>query len=260
MNTNAEKEILDQAASELVVDQESKQSDESKLSSDTTKNTTSDSDESTWWVDSSGEQTSEPAPLDNSLFEDKVEKKSQVSEEDKTLDRERVRQATIDRWIQNTVWEDWSLDIDKMKELPEWVQKEINLQFSKPAQEAQKYLTREDVYRLRQEDKDNEEFEALKQEIVVNWKLSQSLQKELSEEYQELRATGMWKFPSLKKAAKIAWLYSREAIEKAKQIWFQRWVQKFPTWSVSSPREVPLENKDIKEMSNEEVISMMQAA
>jgi hypothetical protein len=55
-----------------------------------------------------------------------------------------------------------------MKELPEWVQKEINLQFSKPAQEAQKYLTREDVYRLRQEDKDNEEFEALKQEIVVN--------------------------------------------------------------------------------------------
>jgi hypothetical protein len=47
MNTNAEKEILDQAASELAVDQESKQSDESKLSSDTTKNTTSDSDEST---------------------------------------------------------------------------------------------------------------------------------------------------------------------------------------------------------------------
>ena len=245
-------EVLDEALSEL----EGQAQWEPTLAND---EPTSQPDTTLeWWAEVKGEPTPEAAPLDDSLFDDQEPAKQtpQVTEEQKTLDRERVKQATIDNAIKKSIADDWSINEEKFATLPEWVQKEINLQFSEPEPAPQtdaKAAARE----VLNEERDEAKFNELKSSL--GGKLSTAQQQELAAEFKDNRSHNMTKAKALEKAMKAVWLWTQEAIERAKQIWFQRGQAAFPTNAWAPAREVPLENKDISDMNDDEVIKMVKA-
>jgi len=175
-----EKDILDNALWEL--EQEWTKIDE-LLDNESTTSDTADSDEQSNESSKTEEETSEaPEEIDESLFEEKEEKETpQVSIEKKKVDREKVREATINNALLKI--EDWSKSLE---DFPEWVQKEVNVQLTEPEPEVKQALTRDDLRQLLQEERDEEKFKSMKKEMI-DWKLSKSQQAKLAVEFKALR-------------------------------------------------------------------------
>ena len=245
-----EKDILDNALWEL--EQEWTKIDE-LLDNESTTSDTADSDEQSNESSKTEEETSEaPEEIDESLFEEKEEKETpQVSIEKKKVDREKVREATINNALLKI--EDWSKSLE---DFPEWVQKEVNVQLTEPEPEVKQALTRDDLRQLLQEERDEEKFKSMKKEMI-DWKLSKSQQAKLAVEFKALRRHWVPKAEALEKAAKIAWIGGQDAIEKAKQTWYKRGQSSFPDTQVAR-REKQFIDKNILEMSADEVIKTMQ--
>jgi hypothetical protein len=253
MSTNAENEVLNEALWEL----ESQAQWEPTLANDESGSQSNTPQEG--WADQGepAEPTAEATDLDDSLFEETTqvaEQTPQVSEEAKAFDRERVKQATIDNAIKKTISDDWAIDEEKFATLPEWVQKEVNLQFSTP--EPVQTNVQAEVRASLEAEREEVRFQELKQWV---WKLTPAQQQALAEEFKDNRSHNMTKAKSLEKAMRTIWLWTQESIQKAKQIWFQRWQAAFPVNAQSPNREIPLENKEIDDMNADEVIKMVKS-
>jgi hypothetical protein len=253
MNTTAENEVLNEAMSEL----EWQAQWEPTLADDETSSQSNTPPQEGWADQGEPEETtSEATEIDDSLFEETTEvaeQTPQVTEEAKALDRERVKQATIDNSIKKVVSDDWAIDEEKFATLPEWVQKEINLQFSEPEVKPQTDVKAE-VRASLEAEREEVRFQELKQNV---WKLTPAQQQALGEEFKDNRSHNMTKAKSLEKAMRTIWLWTQQSIQKAKEIWFQRWQAAFPVNAQSPQREIPLENKDVQDMNEDEVIKMV---
>ncbi len=249
MSKDTEKSVLDSVLSEVI------QNDEPASQADTKSDTSVKADEQNWWA----EKETEVAPLDNSLFEEpEVQKPTQVTEEQKALDREKVKQATIQKSLERVIDDDWAINQDEYVKLPNWIKKEIDNQLSDQEVQDDQPLTREWVKQVLQEERDLERFESLKRDIVEWQKLSRQQQEQLAQEYKDLRANWVSKIVALEKASKIIWV-NYDLAQKSKDIWYQRAISWFPSETVQPTKETPLNQKPLKEMTNDEVITFMRS-
>jgi len=198
----------------------------------------------------------ESGTLDSNLFTE--EPKTESQPEVKALSREQVKENTINNAIDKVTTDDWIIDNDLLAKQPEWVQKEINAQFSTPFKKEEWNSMQELVQKELKAQGDEARFQALLPTIVKDNNLSKVQQEALSSKYKEFRWYGMPKSDALLNASQTLGLWTQDAVKNARQEWFKLWTQKIPPQGQPIQRDNFGSDDWLDNMTSEQIINQME--